>query len=248
MPRLLAIVVILLLIGSQAARAGEIRVGVDGNVRAWIETPAGPGPFPALLVLSGSRGVQAQHLSIARTFAGEGYVAVVPYFLEAYGVTGNRRFESFTTYADRIVADLASTVDTVAHREGVRSDRVGAIGYSNGGFFTTWLAAKKKIAAGVSYYGAFSGAGTDRGLSRFEAAFKEAGSPLLLLVGTADTYNGPTHHLAGILKAAKSPFQAQFYEGAHHEFDQLGAAEDRAAAEDAWARTTAFLARYLKAP
>jgi carboxymethylenebutenolidase len=246
--RLLAAVLMLLLIGTGRAHAGEIRVGAAGNIRAWVETPTGSGPFPALLVLSGSSGVKDRDLSIARTLAGEGYVAVVPYFLEAYGTTGKARFESFTTYADRIVADLASAVDTVAHRDGVRADRVGAIGYSNGGFFTTWLAAQRKIAAGVSYYGALTGAGTDRDLKRFETAFEGPGSPLLLLVGTADNYNRATHHLVGILKRAGSPFESAFYEGAHHEFDVLGAAEDKAAAEDAWVRTRTFLAKYLKAP
>jgi len=231
------------------AWAGQswIQVGVRGNIKASLIVPDGPGPYPGILVLSTSRGVGSFDTDFATRLAQQGYVCLVPFYLEAYGVMTKERVAGFTRYADTIYADLASATDRLAQLPQVRGGKIGAVGFSNGGFFTTWLAATHKVAAGVSYYGAITGAGTDDDFTRFGGYFNSASAPLLLMVGDEDHYRGPTHHLDRILRAASSPHQAIFYPGAHHEFDRVTLGDgDRQAATDAWQRTTDFLARYLK--
>jgi len=232
------------------AWAGQtwIQVGSRQNIRASLIAPDGPGPYPGILVLSTSRGVAGADTEFAARLVQQGYVCLVPFYLETYGVTGKDRFAGFTSYADTIYGDLASAVDTLARVPQVRGSKIGAVGFSNGGFFTTWLAATHKVAAGVSYYGAITGAGTDNDFGRFRGYFNSASSPLLLMVGDEDHYRGPTHRLAEVLRAASRPHQAIFYPGAHHEFDRVTLGDgDRQAATDAWQRTTDLFARYLKA-
>ena len=68
----------------------------------------------------------------------------------------------------------------------VAGGKVAAIGFSNGGYFAMWLAGAGKVDAGVSYYGALSGAGSDKTLSRFKSTFSANSSPVLILHGTSD--------------------------------------------------------------
>jgi carboxymethylenebutenolidase len=237
-----------MLAGSAWSAETDVRVGVRQNIGAKLISPDGPGPYPGVLVLETSRGLGAADIAFARALAQQGYVCLIPAYLEAHGVTAGHRSEGFTSEADQIYADLADAADMLSRSEKVRGSKVGAVGFSNGGFFATWLAATHKVSASISYYGAITGAGTDPGLSRFQKAFTASSAPLLLLVGTEDSYDGPTHHLVHILREANSPFQAEFYKGAHHEFDRRGGSVDPAAAKDAWTRTLAFFAEHLKAP
>jgi dienelactone hydrolase len=130
----------------------------------------------------------------------------------------------------------------------VNGRRLAAIGFSNGGYFALWLAATKKVEAGISYYGAITGAGTDSSLSRFHDAFTENSSPVLILHGT-DDFTVPFTQavkLDSILTAAKSPHEFQQYPGAGHRFDRDGGTGNDATALDAWQRTLEFINKALK--
>jgi carboxymethylenebutenolidase len=242
-------ILLTLLAGRAWAESAGMAVGVKQNIKADLFTPDGPGPFPAILVLETSRGLNNNDLAYAQALVRQGYVCLVPAYLETYSLGDVNRTTGFTTEANHLYADLADAADRLARSDKVRGRKVGVVGFSNGGFFATWLAATHKVDAAVSYYGALSGAGTDRELSRFKAVFNADSAPLLLLVGTEDNYRRATRHLMDIMREANSPFQARFYPGAHHEFDRTGGGEaDRAAAADAWTRSVAFFAQYLKPP
>jgi len=88
--------------------------------------------------------------------------------------------------AGPIYADLVDAVTVLQHTGGVNGAKIGAVGFSNGGYFALWLAATSKVQARVSYYGALSGAGTDKSLARFAQVFTASSSPVLILHGTAD--------------------------------------------------------------
>ena len=236
--------------GSSAARADEttVTVGVKQNMTAYLYTPDGPGPYPGILLLHTSGGLQAADTAFAKQLAGQNYVVLVPAFMAAYGINGRTRQATFTTFAEPIYADLVAALDMVAHQPKVGGRKLGAIGFSNGGYFAMWLAATNKVAAGVAYYGAFSGAGTDRGLSRFHSAFTHNSAPVLILHGSGDETVpiAAAENLASIVKAAGSPYEIQVYSGAWHEFDRVGGPQNAAAAADAWPRTLAFFGKYLQ--
>ena len=235
--------------GVARAEGQKITVGKHREMTATLFVPDGPGPFPAILVLHTSGGLRHADIAYAERLSREGYVTLVPEFLDAYGVTPQKRRNSFTIFAEDIYDDFNAAIATLKSHPKVAGGKVGAVGFSNGGYFTAWLAATGKIAAGVSYYGAYNGAGTDNGLDRFSEAFTANSAPLLVLHGTSDgTVNiRVARHLLGIMTKAGAPFQSHFYEGADHVFErEIESDAAKARAEDAWKRTLDFFNRHLK--
>lgn len=224
--------------------AGTIGVGVKHNISTAVFVPDGPGPFPGMLVLEKSLGVEPPTLTYAKRLADAGYVCFVPYYLEAYGLTGNSRGESFTRSEEVIYTDLAEAADELQHHDKVNGSKIGAVGFSNGGFFAVMLAARGKVQAGVDYYGAITGFGTDPQLFRIKTAITSQSSPMLLLVGDKDGYYRPTMRLGVLLRDAQVPHLVHVYPGAPHEFEKFSVPD----ADDAWNRMMRFIGRWLKSP
>ena len=153
---------------------------------------------------------------------------------------------TFTSHAKSIHADFAAAIDGLKKTPGVQADRIGAVGFSNGGYWALLLAANGQIQAGVSYYGAVTGAGTDKSLSAFRTAFTDKSAPVLVLHGGRDsTVPAPNAELlVSILKNANTPHEFRLYPSAEHSFERGNA--DREAAADAWERTLRFLGAALK--
>ena len=93
------------------ADSTTIKVGVNKNIDAHQMTPDGPGPYPAILVLHTSGGLQAGDFEFAKRLVQEGYVVLVPAFLEAYGIQAKTRQSTFTTHAQSIYADFGASLD-----------------------------------------------------------------------------------------------------------------------------------------
>ena len=224
----------------------QVRVGVGQKMEATLYRPAGAGPFPAVLVLHTSGGLRPSDHDYAGRLAAEGYVCLVPDFFTAYGLSESNRQQTFTTYAQSIYADFVSTIDTLKRTEGVQADRIGAVGFSNGGYWALLLAARGDVRAGVSYYGAASGAGTDKTLSALRNAFTSKSSPVLVLHGARDATVLPRYanDLKSILVDAKAPYEFQMYESAGHSHERGNL--DAGAAADSWQRTLRFFDTALK--
>jgi carboxymethylenebutenolidase len=237
-----------------ALTSTNVMVGVKQNMQAILIAPDDSGPHPGVLVLHTSGGLEQADLDFAKRLAGNGYVCLVPSFMAAYGITAASRGLTFTTDAGPIYADFIQALDMLRTSDKVHGSKLGAVGFSNGGYFAAWLAATGKVQAAVGYYGAYSGAGTDRTLGRFKEAFNAASTPLLILHGTGDTVVPvqAAQTLAEIARAARAPVEIHLYGGATHVFDR-GSAGKRAlgtlspeVAADAWTRTLAFYAAHLK--
>jgi len=249
--RLLVLAAALALASNAAVRADttNVMVGVRKSMQAVLMTPGGSGPYPAVLVLHTSGGLRQADIAFAEALTKEGYITLVPAFLQAYGIKAATRSEAFTSDAQPIYADLVAAFDMLARDPRVAGGKLGAVGFSNGGYFAMWLAAAGKVQAGVSYYGALSGAGTDKSLSRFKGAFDKNSSPVLILHGLDDETVPAevARRLDAIVTQAGSPAELRLYAGAGHGFERTpGLKQDAAASADTWHETLAFFAKYLK--
>jgi carboxymethylenebutenolidase len=229
-----------------AAEVVRIKTGATQAMEATLYKPAGAGPFPAVLVLHTSGGLRPPDHAYASRLADEGYVCLVPDFFTPYGLSQANRQQTFTTHAQAIYADFVAAIDMLKKMKEVRADRIGAVGFSNGGYWALLLAARGTVQAGVSYYGAVNGAGTDNSLHALRTAFTPNSSPVLLLHGAMDDTVLPRYaeYLKSALVDAKAPHEFQMYGSAGHSYDR-GKQPDNDARDDSWQRTLRFFGTTL---
>jgi len=222
-----------------------VTVGVRKNMEATLYTPEGPGPFPMVLVMHTSGGIQEADRGYCANLAKEGYICIAPAFLRAHGITSPElRRKAFTTEARAIYDDFVEIIGELNVLPKARQGAVGAVGFSNGGYFAALLAATRRVKAAVSYYGAFDGALTQKDLKPMRERFTSASSPFLILAGENDSTIGmqPVRLMEEILKSCGAPFELKVYPNTGHDFDRsAGLPGNGAAAADAWPRTLAFL-------
>ena len=215
-------------------------------MEATLFTPNGAGPFPTVLQMHTSGGWQEADRGYCANLAREGYICISPAFLKAHGITNEElRRKSFTIEARSIVADFIEIIGELNALPKARPGAVGAVGFSNGGFFAALLAATGRIRAGVSYYGALDGARTHPDLDVFRKQWSAESSPILILAGESDTTigKGPPQKLEQIIRNAGARYEIKWYAGTGHAFDRSGMTgpNNAASAADAWQRTLAFL-------
>ena len=248
MNKIAAALLVLALLGpASAADTVQMKIAVGQKMEATLYKPAGAGPFPAVLVLHTSSGLRPPDQRYAAQLAAEGYMALVPDFFTAYGLHESNRDQTFTTHGQSIYADFVSAIDTLKKTEGVQADRLGAVGFSNGGYWALLLAARGDIQAGVSYYGAVTGAGTDKTLHAMRSAFTAKSSPVLVLHGAQDRIVMAqfAEQLKSVLASAKAPHEFHLYPSAGHSYDR-GKQPDQQVTDDSWQRTLRFFNATLK--
>jgi carboxymethylenebutenolidase len=235
-------------VSATAASAAEQTVtwsSGDQQASGLLVTPEGKGPFPALVVIQEWWGLNDWVKDQARALAREGYVALA---VDLYrGKVATRQEEAHQlmmgTPPDRALRDLQSGFAYLQAHAGVRKDRVGVIGWCMGGRYALELATvEPKLAATVAYYGAPP---TD------PAKIAAIQSPVLGSFGAEDKGPTPDQALAfeAAMKKAGKTVDVKVYPGAGHAFanvDNPWGGYRKEAAEDAWARATAFLAKHLK--
>jgi carboxymethylenebutenolidase len=231
-----------------AASAGETTVSYksgDESVSSFFVAPEGAGPFPAVIVIQEWWGLNAWIKDQARALAKEGYAALA---VDLYrGKVAEKQEEAHQLMMgappDRIARDLKAAYAWLQARADVKKAKIGAIGWCMGGRYTLDLATKEPgLAAAVAYYGAPP---TDA------AAIAAIKAPVLGNFGGDDKGPSPDQAKAfeAAMKKAGKTVDVKIYEGAGHAFANVNnpwGGYREAAAKDAWARTTAFLAKYLK--
>jgi carboxymethylenebutenolidase len=243
-----AMLVVATLALSGQARAGEEMVSYksgEETVSSLLVTPAGPGPHPAVIVIQEWWGLNDWVKDQARALGKEGYVALA---VDLYrGKVAQKQEDAHQLMMgappDRIQRDLKAAFAWLAARKDVKASKIGSIGWCMGGRWTMALATEEpKLAAGVAYYGAPP---TDA------AAIARIKSPILGNFGGDDKGPAPDQVRAfeAAMKAAGKTIDVKIYPGAGHAFANVnnpwgGYRED--AAKDAWTRTVAWLAKYLK--
>jgi carboxymethylenebutenolidase len=243
---LVGLVVLALVSPALAAEQAVSFKSGDETVNGFLVTPEGKGPFPAVLVIHEWWGLDGWVKDQARALAKEGYVALA---VDLYrGKVTDKQEEAHQlmmgTPRDRALRDLKAGFNYLASRPDVRKDRIGVIGWCMGGMYSLALATEEpRLAAVVAYYGAPP---TDA------AAIAKIKAPVLGNYGAEDKGPSPEQVKAfeAAMKKAGKTVDLKIYPGAGHAFanpNNPWGGYREAAAKDAWSRTVAFFAKYLKA-
>jgi len=246
MKRILACLAIALLVSP--ARASEETVNYrsgDETVSAFLAKPDGKGPFPAVLVIQEWWGLNDWVKDQARALAKEGYVALAVDLYRGKVATKQEDAHQLMmgTPPERAVRDLKAAHAHLAARADVKKAKIGAIGWCMGGRYALELAVQEPtLAAAVAYYGAPPSE---------TASIAKIKAPVLGNFGGDDKGPAPdvVKEFEAAMKKAGKAVDIKIYEGAGHAFANVNnpwKGYREAAAKDAWSRTTAFFAKYLK--
>ena len=216
--------------------------GNSGQMRGYLVQPAGPGPFPAVLVIHENRGLNPYIEDVARRAAVEGFLALAPDGLfPAGGYPGNdddgRTLQAGLDQGKLRTDMLNGARFLKAHR--LSTGKLGVTGFCWGGSTTNFLAAAlgADMQAGVPYYGA----------ATETASVPKIKAPLLIQYAESDErINAMWPAFESALKAAGVKYQAHIYPGTQHGFHNNSTPRyNEPAAKLSWERTIAFFKTHL---
>ncbi len=252
-----------LIASAQAGQFVEFASGSDeaGKVRlvGYLARPAGPGPFPAVVVLHGCGGFHADMIAWADRLRSWGYVALA---VDSFGPRGIEL--NCSSFAEQ-PSDSFRALHYLAGQPFVRADAVAVMGFSmGGGSVLADLESgaiahlhPEKFRAGVALYPTCDGAS---GIMT---------APVLVLIGQLDDWAHASacedmaagKSAIGTSRAPgdRSMVKLIVYPGAHHGYDIAGLrftsgidilghrlAYDDAATRDSFEQTRIFLRDALK--
>jgi len=216
--------------------------GTSGDMRGYLVTPAGDGPFPAVLVIHENRGLNPHIEDVARRAAVEGFLALAPDGLAPIGgYPGNDddgREMQRSLDGDKLRQDMVNSARYLKAHE-ASTGRLGATGFCWGGSTTNFLAVTlgADLAAGVPFYGS---APDIAAVDRIEAA-------MLIQYAEDDArVNATRDDYEAALKANGVTFEMHTYPGTQHGFHNNSTPRyNEAAAKLAWERTISWFRKYL---
>lgn len=216
----------------------------DDTVTGVLYTPAGKGPFPALIVIHEWWGLNDWVKEQASKFADEGYVALaVDLYRGKVATTSDLAHElSRGLPEDRARRDLQAAFAYLASQPNVKKNRIGSIGWCMGGGYSLNVALREPtLAAAVINYGHLA---TD------PAELKKIGAPILGSFGGQDRGIPPddVKKFQQALDQLGKKADIKIYPDAGHAFENPNNKERYRSddAADAWKRTLNFLAGTLK--
>ena len=245
MKTLLVLLIVAISVSALAAdgKAVSYKSG-DETVNGMIYTPAGKGPFPALIVIHEWWGLNDWVKQQASKFADEGYVALaIDLYRGKVADTPDLAHELMRGVPqDRAVRDLKAAYDYLASQTNVNKDRIGSIGWCMGGGYSLDVAlTEPHLAATVINYGH---------LATEPDELKKIQAPILGLFGGQDRGIPPADvkKFQEAMEKLGKKIDVHIYPDAGHGFEnpvnkQAYRPDDTA---DAWQRTVKFLAATLK--
>jgi carboxymethylenebutenolidase len=216
----------------------------DETVQALQYTPAGKGPFPAIIVIHEWWGLNDWVKDQASKLADQGYEALaIDLYRGKVATTPDMAHEIMRGVPeDRAKRDLHAAFEFLQSQPNVKKDRIGAIGWCMGGGYSLDVALQEPtLAADVINYGHLA---TD------PDALKKINAPILGLFGALDQGIPPADvkKFGETLDKMGKKIDIKIYDDAGHAFEnpnnKTGYRADDAA--DAWNRTVDFLAENLK--
>ena len=228
--------------------------------------PDGPGPFPAIISLHSSGGFNSSNIIIenfkSQTWIKAGYAWYAPNFFEKHGITTKSRMDTFNKYRKNIEIDLAEIISLMKSDPKIDGKNIFAIGFSNGGFWATFLTGKGLVTAGSSHYGVWKGCfGRGSCMHSYPMDYLSSSSnPLLVLHGEKDGTQKIKFYKKAWNKIKNTPkIEQHVYKNGGHVWDCFpditrlkkicnkkfdGAS--REITDDAFSRTLAFFKKHTK--
>jgi carboxymethylenebutenolidase len=131
----------------------------DGPMDVFEAVPDGTQPKGAIIVIQEAFGVNEHIEDVARRFADQGYHAVAPAIFHRAG-GGTAPYDDFSKVMplfegltdDGVLMDIDATLEHL-HAAEFSDDSIGIVGFCFGGRVTFLVAARRKIGAGVGFYG-----------------------------------------------------------------------------------------------
>jgi carboxymethylenebutenolidase len=232
---------------------------VDGQpMEAYVASPAGDGPHPAVIIAQEIWGVNGYLQSMANRLAANGIVGVVPalFHREGPGIVGlfeetETAFERLGRYRDdEILADVRATQAYLQARDDVRSDRIGIMGFCVGGRISYMAAAAVDgLACAVDFYGGRTMVAMGDGPTPFDLT-KDIKVPVLGLFGDDDPNpsSADVAKIAAALSEHGKTYEFHSYPGAGHGFNcEERPTYRRDASLHAWGKALEWFDKYLKA-
>jgi len=226
-------------------------------IEAYSARTLRDGPAGGVVVIHHLPGYDAATKEITRTFAVNGFNAVMPnlYHREAPGAAPDDAAATARARGgvpdERLVGDVAGGA---AYLRGLSNStgKVGVIGFCSGGRQSVLAACSLPLQAAVDCYGAFvtkdaPASGSFRPASLMPI-IKDLSCPLLGLFGADDGYPSPEDVavLAAELDAQGKTYDFHSYEGAGHAFFNVARESYRPeAAADGWQRIFGWFRQYL---
>ncbi|HTU75607.1 MAG TPA: dienelactone hydrolase family protein [Trebonia sp.] len=245
---------------SDAITAESITIPGHGEdeIEAYSARPMDPGSIVGgVVVIHHMPGYDAQTKEIARTFAVNGYNAVVPnlYSREAPGASPDDAAAIARAAGgvpdERLVGDVAGAMSFLKALP-TANGKVATIGYCSGGRQSFLAAVSLPLDAAVDCYGAFVVGNPPEGMPLKVGPLvdrtPQLSCPLLGLFGAEDQYPSQEQvaELEAALKAAGKTYEFHSYENAGHAFFSVNRPSYRPeAANDGWQKIFAFFGKYL---
>ena len=216
--------------------------GTSGKMRGYLVQPAGPGPFPAVVVIHENRGLNPHIEDVARRAAVAGFLALAPDGLAPIGGYPGNDDEGKTMQRSldrgKLRTDLLNSARYVkAHA--LSNGKLGATGFCFGGGLVNFLAVRmgSDLNAGVPFYGR---APKTADVASIKAAL------LINYAGNDPRINKMAPDYTAALKANGVTHEVHTYPGTRHGFHNNSTPRyDEAAAKLAWERTVAFFRKHL---
>jgi carboxymethylenebutenolidase len=221
----------------------EIPAPGYGKVRGYLVKPAkAAGKLPAVLVVHENRGLNPHIEDIARRVAIDNFIAFAPdalYPLGGYPGNEDKARELFQQLdAEKTREGFIAATKYLQTATGTNG-KVGVVGFCYGGAIANFLATKvPDLDAAVPFYGS---APSTSDVPNIKA-------PLLIQYAETDErINAAWPAYEEALKAAKIQYQAFFYPGTQHGFNNDTTPRyNKEAAGLAWQRTIEFFNRQLR--
>lgn len=213
------------------------------DVRAYVATPDGEGPFPAVIMIHEFYGLNESIVGKADLLAEEGYLVIAPDTFRGSTTSWIPRaiYQVISTKPEEANADLNSVYSWLESQQDVDPNRIAIAGFCYGGRTSlVYSLHNNRLAATVIFYGSPE---TDA------EVLKNLPGPVLGIFGSADQSISveSVHAFEAALTQAAIPHEITVYEGQPHGFvhDAEGIKAGGAQAE-AWNQMLAFLAVNLQ--
>lgn len=234
----------------------------EGSCRAFVLTPDGGGPWPAVLFYMDGFGIRPALIAMAERLAGHGYLVLLPDLF--YRAGPYQALEPETIFASgdirgaighllgvtdnaRAAEDTAAFLDYLASRSDVLGREIGTTGYCMGGAMSLTAAGTypDRVAAAASFHGGDLATDSEQSPHRLAAAMKAR----VYVAGADNDASYPPAMAARLDQAltdAGVAHHCEIYSGALHGWTMTDfPIYNEAAAERHWRELTALFGQEL---